>query len=250
MVRKTNYSYIGIAFVLLVFGILFIPKIVNRLSSSDVVREESRTQNIGLQSENGDPLAYILYNGEKRKVPDFSFTNQKGETISNKDYLGKVYVLEFFFTTCPSICPIMNRNLVSIQNQFPERQDFGIASITINPTFDTPEVLNAYAESYGVVNPNWHFLTGNKEAIYELANVGFNLFVAEDGEVAGGFEHSGNFALIDKEGYIRSRLDDFGNPKIYYYGLNENPDDGIGQKEEISILIQDINKLLNEQAFE
>ncbi len=246
MARKTDYSYIGIAFILLVFGILFIPKIVDRLSSADVAREESRTQNIGLQTDNGDSLVYVLYNDEKRKVPAFSFTNQQGETISNKDYLGKVYVLEFFFTTCPSICPIMNRNLVTIQNQFPERQDFGIASITINPTFDTPEVLNAYAESYGVVNPNWHFLTGNKEAIYELANVGFNLFVAEDAEVAGGFEHSGNFALIDKEGYIRSRLDDFGNPKIYYFGLNETPNEDNGQKEEISILIQDINKLLNE----
>ena len=246
MAGKTNYSYVGIAFVLLVFGIIFIPKIVDLLSSTDVVREESRTQNIGLTSEDGHPLAYILYNDEKRKVPDFSFTNQMGETISNKDYLGKVYVLEFFFSTCPSICPIMNRNLVTIQNQFPERQDFGIASITINPEFDTPEVLRAYAENYGVTNSNWHFLTGDKAAIYELANVGFNLFVAEDVEVAGGFEHSGNFVLIDKEGYIRSRLDDFGNPKIYYYGLDEDPEEENGQKEEISILIQDINKLLNE----
>ena len=246
MAGKTNYSYVGIAFVLLVFGIIFIPKIVDRLSSTDVVREESRTQNIGLTSEDGHPLAYILYNDEKRKVPDFSFTNQMGETISNKDYLGKVYVLEFFFSTCPSICPIMNSNLVTIQNQFPERQDFGIASITINPEFDTPEVLRAYAENYGVTNSNWHFLTGDKAAIYELANVGFNLFVAEDVEVAGGFEHSGNFVLIDKEGYIRSRLDDFGNPKIYYYGLDEDPEEENGQKEEISILIQDINKLLNE----
>ena len=246
MAGKTNYSYVGIAFVLLVFGIIFIPKIVDRLSSTDVVREESRTQNIGLTSEDGHPLAYILYNDEKRKVPDFSFTNQMGETISNKDYLGKVYVLEFFFSTCPSICPIMNRNLVTIQNQFPERQDFGIASITINPEFDKPEVLRAYAENYGVTNSNWHFLTGDKAAIYELSNVGFNLFVAEDVEVAGGFEHSGNFVLIDKEGYIRSRLDDFGNPKIYYYGLDEDPEEENGQKEEISILIQDINKLLNE----
>ncbi|MGA0212081.1 MAG: hypothetical protein ACO3JH_03695 [Flavobacteriaceae bacterium] len=76
MAGKTNYSYVGIAFVLLVFGIIFIPKIVDRLSSTDVVREESRTQNIGLTTEDRHPLAYILYNDEKRKVPDFSFTNQ------------------------------------------------------------------------------------------------------------------------------------------------------------------------------
>lgn len=246
MARKTNYSYVGITFILLVFGIIFVPRIVERLSSTDVIREESRSQHIGLQRQDQKALSFILMNGEKRKVPDFTFINQRGETVSNKDYLGKVYVLEFFFSTCPTICPIMNRNLVTIQNQFPERQDFGIASITINPSYDTPEVLQSYADNYGVVNPNWHFLTGDKQAIYELANVGFNLFVAEDQEAVGGFEHSGNFALIDKAGYIRSRLDDFGNPKIYYYGLNADPEDETGQKEEISILIQDIHKLLNE----
>lgn len=246
MANKSNYSYVGVAFIMLVFGIIVIPRIVNRYAESDVIRDESRSQTIGFNSKQSNTLAYLEINGKKRKVPDFSFIDQNGNTITNKDYLGKVYVLEFFFSTCPTICPIMNRNLVAIQNQFPDQENFGIASISINPSFDTPEVLKSYAENYGVVNPNWHFLTGDKTAIYELANVGFNLFAAEDIEADGGFEHSGNFALIDKEGYIRSRLDDFGNPKIYYYGLNSDPEDESGQKEEISILMQDIEILLKD----
>ena len=140
----------------------------------------------------------------------------------------------------------MNQNLVSIQNSFPNRPDFGIASITINPNYDTVEVLKDYADQYGVKNPNWHFLTGDQGVIYELANSGFNLYAAQVNGAAGGFEHSGNFALIDKQGYIRSRVDDFGNPKIYYKGtiseteqVNEE-----GEQEEISELKEDILKLL------
>ncbi|MDJ0827953.1 MAG: SCO family protein [Rhodobacter sp.] len=212
-----NYSYIGITFIILLFGIWAIPKIVDRLSEPD--------------------LAYILdVNKEPAVVPDFSFTNQNGETITNEDYAGKVYVAEFFFTTCPSICPIMNRNMVKIQNSFFGNPNFGVASFTINPEYDTPEILKAYAENYGVTNPNWHMMTGDKSEIYQLANVGFNLYVGEAPEVEGGFEHSGFFALIDQEGKIRSRYDENGNPIIYYDGLE---DDGI------QMITQDIELLLN-----
>jgi protein SCO1/2 len=109
--------------------------------------------------------------------------------------------------------------------------------------------LKNYADQYGVTNPNWHFLTGQQEDIYNLANVGFNLYAAEVEGAAGGFEHSGNFALIDKEGYIRSRTDDFGNPKIYYKGViseREQINDE-GELEEISALKEDILKLLENE---
>ena len=87
----------------------------------------------------------------------------------------------------------MNRNLVQIQNSFSDyEKDFGVASFTITPEIDTPEVLNAYAKKYGITNPNWHLMTGDKEAIYKLANEGFNLYTAENEEIEGGFEHSGN----------------------------------------------------------
>ena len=244
---KNKYSYIGIAFIILVFGIIFIPKIIDRISNKDVTREESRSKKVSTAVNDEDELAYLIINGERKKVPDFSFINQNGNVITNKDFEGKIYIVEFFFTTCPTICPRMNKNLVDIQNNFPNNPDFGIASFTINPDNDTPEVLKAYAERYEVTNPNWHFLTGDKTAIYDLANKGFNLYAEQVEGAPGGFEHSGNFALIDKDGYIRSRTDDFGNPKIYYKGVVSEAEkyDEDGEKEEISILKEDILKLLN-----
>lgn len=254
MAKKPNYSYIGIAFIILVFGILFVPKIIDRLTSDDITRDESRsksvsTQDINIPQNNTSDLVYIpSVDGGNRKVPAFSFTNQNGETITEQDYLGKVYLVEFFFTTCPTICPRMSANLVQIQNEFQDYQeDFGVASFTINPDVDTPEVLKAYAKKYGITNPNWHLMTGSEDDIYSLANKGFYLYTAK-GEDEAGFEHSGNFALIDKEGYIRSRLTSKDNPLIYYNGIvsEEEGVDDEGIPQEISILKEDIAKLLKE----
>ena len=242
--KKTNYSYIGIAFIILIFGILFVPKIVDRVSNGDVIRKESRSDQKTKPSE----LLFIANNGEKRKVPNFEFTNQNGETISNKDYEGKVYVVEFFFTTCPTICPKMNLNLVKIQNEFSAFKNFGVASFTINPDYDTVRVLKDYAETYHITNPNWHLLTGAKDEIYNLAKTGFFIYAAENDAVAGGFEHSGNFALVDKNGFIRCREDKNGNPIIYYNGIvsEEEQVDDNGVPEQITALKEDIKKLLNE----
>ena len=169
--KKTNYSYIGIAFIILVFGIIFIPRIVDRISNGDITRQESRSDQQKEQTSKKSDLVFIPNNDEFRKVPDFSFINQYGKTITNKDYEGKVYVVEFFFTTCPTICPRMNRNLIQIQNEFEGFDDFGVASFTINPDHDTPEVLKTYADKYGVTNPNWHLMTGNRETILSLIHI-------------------------------------------------------------------------------
>ena len=247
--KKTNYSFIGIAFIILVFGIIFVPKIVDRIKGDDVTRTESRSRNVSTESEGFvSDLMLIKINGNPKKVPSFSFVNQNGKSITNKDFEGMVYVVEFFFTTCPTICPRMNENLVQIQNTFSDFEDFGVASFTINPDNDTQEVLKAYAEKYGITNPNWHLMTGDKDVIFELANVGFNIYAGENSNVEGGFEHSGNFALIDKNGFIRSRKDNFGNPKIFYKGIvsEEEKVDDDGQAEEISMLKEDIAKLLKE----
>jgi len=246
--KKTNYSYVGIALIILVFGIIFIPRIVDRITSDDVTREESRSKNVSTQVSEEAKLAFLNINGEPKKVPEFSFTDQNGNIITNKDYEGKVYLVEFFFTTCPTICPRMNSNLIQIQNNFEGIDNFGVASFTINPNYDTPEVLKAYAEKYGITNPNWHLMTGEQNAIYKLANEGFNLYTAEDESVEGGFEHSGNFALIDKNGFIRSRFDSYGNPMIFYNGIisEQQQYDEDGMKEEISLLKEDIAKLLKE----
>ena len=227
---KKNYSYIGISFVILVFGIIFIPKIVNRINNKEIVHNDRHN----LERKSIDKDSKLITIGE---VPAFQFINQNNDTISNRSFAGKVYVVEFFFTTCPSICPIMNQNMKEIQNAFLDEKNFGIASITINPLYDTVEVLKEYAKTYEVVQPNWHFLTGNHNEIYTLANEGFNLYVGEAPEVEGGFEHSGFFALIDQNGNIRSRIDANGNPIIYYDGL---------EKEGVEMLITDIKKLLNE----
>ncbi|WP_298498288.1 SCO family protein [uncultured Algibacter sp.] len=247
MSKKANYSYIGIAFIILVFGIIFIPRIVDRISNGDISRQESRSDQQKENESKKSNLVFIPNNGENRKVPQFSFINQDGKTITNRDYEGKVYVVEFFFTTCPTICPRMNKNLIQIQKEFKDFEDFGVASFTINPEYDTPEVLKAYAQLYGVENPNWHLMTGDKEAIYKLSNEGFYIYAAANPDVEGGFEHSGNFALIDKNGFIRSRVVN-GNPIIYYNGITSESEkiDEDGKLEEISALKEDIKKLLNE----
>ena len=206
-----NKSYIGISFIILIFGIWAVPKIIAKFQKSDLV--------------------------EIGPVPSFKLTDQNNKTISDKDYLEKVYVVEFFFTTCPTICPKMNENMLEIQKEFYGKPDFGIASITIDPKHDTPEVLKSHAEHLGVKHYNWHLLTGDKEYIYNLAKKGFNLYAGENSEVAGGFEHSGLFALIDKEGKIRCRRDSQNNPILYYDGLEEAG---------LKAIKEDIKKLLEE----
>ena len=241
--KAKKYSYIWVGLVILIFGIIFIPRIVNRINRQEVV-QDSRMHN----KNSAEKLAYITLNGENRKVPEFSFLNQDSLLISNEDYKGKVYLIDFFFTTCPTICPLMSRNLVEIQDEFREFDEFGVASFTINPEYDTPRVLKEYAENYGITDMDWHLLTGDLDQVYDLANVGFNMYAAINSEVPGGFEHSGLFALVDKEGYIRSRLDQFGNPIIYYRGTisQQQGVNDEGEEEQISILKEDIRKLLDE----
>ena len=206
-----NKSYIGISFIILIFGIWAIPKIIAKFQKSDLV--------------------------EIGPVPAFELTDQNNKKISDKDYLGKVYVVEFFFSTCPTICPKMNQSMLQLQEEFYGNPNFGLASITIDPAKDTPQVLKEHANLLGVKHYNWHFLTGDKDYIYSLANKGFNLYAGENNKVAGGFEHSGLFALVDKEGKIRCRKDVQGNPILYYDGL---------EAEGVQAIKEDIKKLLEE----
>ena len=245
MINKRN---IIIIILIVVFGLVFVPKIIDRVKNNDISRSESRSIKLDNFEKNIKPLPYLLMNNERKKVPEFKFVNQNGELISNDYYLGKVYIVEFFFTTCTTICPIMNTNLIHIQNSFTKFSDFGIASFTINPEFDTVDVLDQYAKDNGIYNENWNLMTGDRNEIYKLANDGFNLYTAASSEFIDGFEHSGYFALIDKEGFIRSRNDEFGNPKIYYKGAVNHMDklDSNGEAEEITILKEDLLKLLNE----
>jgi len=209
-------SYIGISFIILLFGIYTVPKVVKYFSKPKLATFS--------------------------KVPQFEFTDQNGKTITNNTYKGKVYVIEFFFTTCPTICPIMNKKMVTIQNEFFGNPNFGIASISIDPTHDTQEILKEYANEFKVTSPNWHLLSGKpQEEVFSLANEGFKLYTGTAGKEVGGFEHSGLFALVDKEGNIRSRYDEYGNPIMYYRAIKEGD---LG--DQINELKQDIKLLLKE----
>jgi protein SCO1 len=209
-----KYTYIAVAFTILVFGTWALPKIVSKLKPTPLVKFE--------------------------KVPDFSFTNQYGKTITNNTFKNKVYVVEFFYTRCPTICPKMNKNMLIIQRAYYGNPNFAIASISINPTFDTPQVLLNYAKEKGATLKNWYFLTGDKKAIYNLSNTGFKMYAGINPKEAGGFEHSGLFALVDKNGFIRSRTIKSGeveNPIKYYDGLD---------LKQVEMLKEDIAKLLSE----
>lgn len=214
---------------MLVFGIIFIPRIVNRLKDNTVVENDRMSA-----GHNSNEMKSLVTIGQ---VPKFELTDENNKKISDKDYLGKVYVVEFFFSTCPSICPIMNKNMIEIEKDFANRKDFGIASVTINPENDTPKVLKEHKDALGITTENWHFLTGERDYIIDLANKGFNLYAKRNENINGGFEHSGFFALVDKTGKITSRKDANGNPIIYYNGL---------EKKDIASLKEDIKLLLKE----
>ena len=245
MINKRN---ILIIILFIVFGLVFVPRIIDRVKNNDISRSESRSLKLDNFEKNIVPLPYLLMNNERKKVPEFNFVNQNGELVSNNDYIGKVYIVEFFFTTCTTICPVMNTNLIHIQNSFTKFSNFGIASFSINPEYDTVDILNQYANENGIINSNWNLMTGERSEIYKLANDGFNLYTAASSDFIDGFEHSGYFALIDKQGFIRCRNDEFGNPKIYYKGSVNHMDklDSNGEAEEITILKEDLLKLLNE----
>ncbi len=225
-----NKSYIGISFIILIFGIYAVPKIVDRVQNNGIVQGD-RLDKVNSAAQVNKKLETI------GAAPKFELVNQDNVKISNEFYKGKVYVLEFFFATCPSICPKMNANMVTLQNAFFGNPNFGIVSITIDPAHDTPAVLKEHAELLGVKSANWNFLTGDKEYIYNLSNKGFNIYVGENSKVQGGFEHSGLFALIDKNGNIRCRKDEYGNPILYYDGL---------EKKGVREIQQDIQALLKE----
>ncbi|PZU86374.1 MAG: SCO family protein [Chryseobacterium sp.] len=182
------------------------------------------------------------------KVPNFELINQNGKKITNKDMLGKVYLVEFFFSRCPTICPIMNQNMKHIQDEI-NNPEFGIISISIDPENDTPGILKKHAQLVGATSPNWHFLTGDRSYIGELADQ-FNIYVGDKEDKAESLNHSGMIALVDKEGNLRCRFDENNMPILYYSGLNYEDAEGKttnlrGQfHPDRERLIEDIQKLL------
>jgi len=141
-------------------------------------------------------------------IADFSFINQEGDTVTNASVDGKVYVADFFFTTCPTICPIMKKEMLRVYEKFGNNPDFKILSHSIDPVHDTQEVLNDYAEKLGIENAEtWNFLTGDQEKIYEIGQTSYLTTAMADQQEPGGFLHSGAFLLVDQQGHIRGVYD-------------------------------------------
>jgi len=149
----------------------------------------------------------IQYQKKYHKIADFSLINQNGETITQDDYKDKIYVADFFFTTCQTICPIMTKNMHEVQKAFITDKEVKMLSHTVTPEIDTVAQLKRYAQEKGVNASKWNLVTGDKKQIYELARKSY-LAVKDDGD-GGPFDmiHTENFMLIDKERQIRGYYD-------------------------------------------
>ncbi|CAG5075026.1 hypothetical protein DYBT9623_05550 [Dyadobacter sp. CECT 9623] len=141
------------------------------------------------------------------KVPAFSFVNHKNQKVTHKDMDGEIYVADFFFTTCPTICPIKKSNMLKVYERFKDSPDVRILSHTIDPGHDTPEVLGQYAKDLGVKTDNWQFVTGEREKIYEIGQKHYMVSAGVDPDQPGGFIHSGAFILVNKDKHVRGMYD-------------------------------------------
>ena len=140
-------------------------------------------------------------------VADFELLNQNGKTITQKDYENKVYVADFFFTRCPSICPIMSNNMEKLQNTFLENDDVKFLSLSVTPELDSIPILKEYAKKHGAIDGKWNITTGDKKHIYNLARKSYFAVVNEGDGGLQDFIHTPNFILVDKQKQIRGVYD-------------------------------------------
>jgi protein SCO1/2 len=149
--------------------------------------------------ENGDTVFH--------QIGHFQFVDQDSAIITNENLDGKIYVADFFFTSCRTICPIMKTQMLRVYEATREMNDVLLVSHTIDPEYDTVALLRDYAERLGVKSDRWHFLTGQKDSIYKVAQTSYFATAMEDKTEPDGFIHSGAFLLVDKKGRIRGKYD-------------------------------------------
>jgi protein SCO1/2 len=169
-----------------------------------------------------------LKNNKPHRIADFKLINQLGDTITLKNLEGKIYVADFFFTTCPTICPKMSDQMYRVYQKYKDNPDVLILSHTVMPEVDSVPVLKAYAEKYGADANKWIFLTGPKEEIYQLARKSYFAVITEGDGGVSDFIHTENFILVDKQKRIRG----------FYDGTS---------KEDVDRLIKEISYLLKEK---
>jgi protein SCO1/2 len=169
----------------------------------------------------------VQYVEKYHKIGDFSFTNQNGKTITQKDYEGKIYVADFFFTTCGSICPVMSRNMIEVQKAFLNNPKVMLLSHSVTPDIDSVPVLKKYAIKHGVADSKWNLVTGDKKEIYTMARKSYLAVKLGKPDELYDMVHTENFVLVDSQRRVRG----------FYDGT---------KKEEIQKLIADINWLLED----
>jgi protein SCO1/2 len=170
---------------------------------------------------NGEMISDTL----SHRIDRFSFVNQDSVIVTNDTFKDKIYVADFFFTSCPTICPVMKQQMLRVYDKYKEEDQLAILSHTIDPEYDTVGLLNDYASRLGVSSDKWHFVTGEKDEIYEIGESSYMVVANEDENAPGGFIHSGAFLLVDQQGQIRG----------VYDGTLE---------EQVDLLIKDISRLL------
>lgn len=173
---------------------------------------------------------------EGHRISEFSFINQDADTITNKDMEGNIYIADFFFTSCPKICPVMTNNMRYVQKKLSIYPNVRFLSHTVNPKTDTPERLKEYAIKMRADLSNWDFVTGKKEDLYSIA-ADYFVNADKDSLAAGGFLHSEYFVIVDKEGRVRSGTDKQGNVVGVYDGTKDH---------QLKELIKDVKVLLAE----
>lgn len=159
-------------------------------------------------------------------IPEFTFTNQEGKPIGRAQMEGKITVVDFFFTSCPSICPVMSKEMARVNDMFRDEPLVQLMSISIDPEYDTPQILKKYADEHQAIPGKWHFLSGPKLETFQLARCGFVLPALDGNGVPDDFVHSDKFMLIDDQGRIRG----------YYSGTT---------REQVDLLILETKILLH-----
>jgi len=140
-------------------------------------------------------------------IPEFQFLNQDSVSLTDKDFNGKIYVADFFFTSCPSICPVMHRNMLKVFKEFKGNDEVKLLSHTIDSKYDTPSKLKAYAQKLGVYGNQWQFAWGDRDKVYPLAEKNYLVAVNQDKNAPGGYIHQGWFILVDKQKRLRGAYD-------------------------------------------
>ncbi|MCB0700313.1 MAG: SCO family protein [Chitinophagales bacterium] len=169
------------------------------------------------------------------KIKPFSFVNQEGATVTEKDIEGKVFVVEYFFTTCKGICPKMNENMSKVYEAFRGNESVKILSHTVDPIKDTIEAMKAYSLRFDADPKQWMFLTGDKKELYDIARYSYLISASDDTatvDIQSDFIHTDRFVLVDRDGYIRGK---------FYIGTDEG---------DVNQLIGDIKKLLKEKPLD